>query len=430
MKKLLLIVIFTVIFVFVPYSVKFIFAELSDSPSTWRSINSPVTSTIYSIYFIDDNTGFIGSEGTIYKTVNQGRTWYQVYSGDNFINKMSFHKGIGFASCYDVVNNDHGKLLKTENEGETWEENTLIHVDGFVDVEMKNELEINVVSFDGYYFSSNDGGVSWSPMCIWFPGLIICGLEEFNNQMFALNPGYLYKQDSTGNWFPISHIGIYSYGDLVIDPHSNSLYAGGDNWGATSAAISSTPDEGGRWEVEELGDDGAVRSLIFCKNSEYDSYAFGEITVDNVNYSCIWQRKDATWTKVYTFPCQNWFGLMSSCESKNYVYAAGGGGMILRKIKSTASIKETTIAKKIVSQNYPNPFNPVTKIKYHLPKNSEVILKVFDMSGKEVATLVNKKQTAGTYEVTFDGTRLSSGTYFYRLQAGEFIETKRMMLIK
>jgi protocatechuate 3,4-dioxygenase beta subunit len=88
-----------------------------------------------------------------------------------------------------------------------------------------------------------------------------------------------------------------------------------------------------------------------------------------------------------------------------------------------------------LEQNYPNPFNPTTKIKYTIPEDvrgerQEVILKVFDVSGNEIATLVNSSQSAGSYEVTFDGSKLSSGIYFYRLTAGSISKTREMLLIK
>lgn len=83
-----------------------------------------------------------------------------------------------------------------------------------------------------------------------------------------------------------------------------------------------------------------------------------------------------------------------------------------------------------ISQNYPNPFNPSTKINYDLPVDGKVSLKLFDMSGKEVATLVNEVKTAGYYTVSFNAMNLSSGVYFYRLNAGDFSATKKMMLIK
>lgn len=83
-----------------------------------------------------------------------------------------------------------------------------------------------------------------------------------------------------------------------------------------------------------------------------------------------------------------------------------------------------------LSNNYPNPFNPTTVISYQLPTSSQVTLKVFDMLGREVAILVNGRVSAGQHEVQFDASQLSSGIYIYRLQTGEFIQTKKMMLIK
>jgi hypothetical protein len=83
-----------------------------------------------------------------------------------------------------------------------------------------------------------------------------------------------------------------------------------------------------------------------------------------------------------------------------------------------------------LSQNYPNPFNPSTNIKYQITDNKFVTLKVYDILGKEVATLVNEKQNAGTYEATFDGSKLTSGIYFYKLTCEDFSETKKMLMIK
>ena len=81
-------------------------------------------------------------------------------------------------------------------------------------------------------------------------------------------------------------------------------------------------------------------------------------------------------------------------------------------------------------QNYPNPFNPTTIIKFQISELSFVTLKVYDVLGSEIATLVNEEKSVGGYEVEFDATTLPSGIYFYRLQAGDFIETKKMVLMK
>jgi hypothetical protein len=81
-------------------------------------------------------------------------------------------------------------------------------------------------------------------------------------------------------------------------------------------------------------------------------------------------------------------------------------------------------------QNYPNPFNPRTTIKYLIPQTSFVTITVYDILGKEVSKLVNEEKLSGSYEVQFDGSKLSSGVYFYRLHAGSFFKTKKLVLLK
>lgn len=83
-----------------------------------------------------------------------------------------------------------------------------------------------------------------------------------------------------------------------------------------------------------------------------------------------------------------------------------------------------------LSQNFPNPFNPSTVIGYQLPANSLVTLKVYDVLGREVRTLVNEREGAGDHSITFNAADLPSGVYFYRLTAGSFVETKRLVVIK
>ncbi|HQF42775.1 MAG TPA: T9SS type A sorting domain-containing protein [Ignavibacteriaceae bacterium] len=83
-----------------------------------------------------------------------------------------------------------------------------------------------------------------------------------------------------------------------------------------------------------------------------------------------------------------------------------------------------------LSNNYPNPFNPSTTIKYQIPKSGLVTLKVYNVLGKEITTLVNEEKSVGSYEITFDASGLSSGIYFYKLSADNFQQTKKMILLK
>jgi len=83
-----------------------------------------------------------------------------------------------------------------------------------------------------------------------------------------------------------------------------------------------------------------------------------------------------------------------------------------------------------LDQNFPNPFNPTTKIQYQIPQDAIVTLKVYDILGSEVATLVNEEQEAGYKEVQFNGVNFASGTYVYRLQAGDYVAIKKMLMLK
>ena len=84
----------------------------------------------------------------------------------------------------------------------------------------------------------------------------------------------------------------------------------------------------------------------------------------------------------------------------------------------------------VLYQNYPNPFNPVTKITYQISKESKVVIKVYDILGTEAVTLVNETKNPGYYEVEFNGINLTSGTYIYRMTAGDFVEVKKMILLR
>ena len=138
-------------------------------------------------------------------------------------------------------------------------------------------------------------------------------------------------------------------------------------------------------------------------------------------------------------PTSNSEAKVDSIIKEHYSNSNEAGGFIITKTDSglTVDFKSANLEEKeevptqyTLGQNYPNPFNPTTVITYQLPIASKVNLKVYDVLGKEVTILVNEKKPAGNYEVEFDGSELTSGIYFYRIQAGDFVETKIMMLQK
>jgi hypothetical protein len=104
----------------------------------------------------------------------------------------------------------------------------------------------------------------------------------------------------------------------------------------------------------------------------------------------------------------------------------------IQSIESTTGVtdKNSTPAKFDISQNYPNPFNPVTTINYSIPKSCFVTIKIFDVLGRAVTTLVNENKLSGNYSIQFNAIKLTSGIYFYRMQAGDFVKTKKLILLK
>jgi hypothetical protein len=121
-------------------------------------------------------------------------------------------------------------------------------------------------------------------------------------------------------------------------------------------------------------------------------------------------------------------------DSGGYVYVGTDKG-IWRRSVSDLVVSVNPTANKVpqefsLYQNYPNPFNPSTTIKYELPKALVVRLSVYDLLGREVSVLVNERRDAGVHEVTCDGANLASGAYFYRLQAGDITQTRRLMLLR
>jgi len=138
-------------------------------------------------------------------------------------------------------------------------------------------------------------------------------------------------------------------------------------------------------------------------------------------------------------PIHHYSFIYESIQSGNYQYR-------LKQIDFDGTFEysnsiEVTVASPnqfVLEQNYPNPFNPTTKIKYEIPsvianevkQSQSITLKVYDILGNEVVTLVNEQKPAGTYNVEFVGTGLPSGVYFYQLKAGDYLNTKKMVLLK
>jgi hypothetical protein len=134
-----------------------------------------------------------------------------------------------------------------------------------------------------------------------------------------------------------------------------------------------------------------------------------------------------SWTRRANFPELRYRAAAFSIGNKGYV-GTGVFAPVGEFWEYDPTISAGTIENFLLDQNYPSPFNPSTTIRYQLPKSSRVSLKAFNTLGQEVAVLVDEEKVAGYYQVRWSAA-LPSGVYFYRLQAGEYLETKKMILL-
>ncbi|MBI5019934.1 MAG: T9SS type A sorting domain-containing protein [Ignavibacteriales bacterium] len=215
---------------------------------------------------------------------------------------------------------------------------------------------------------------------------------------------------------------------LAFDPSdSNIVYAGMEG-----VVIKST-DGGINWERTGLTDTPFyVRGLAVDLSYPNHIYAGGIASPDSIGF---FESTDGgmTWQDIPApLGTKGISSIVINPIDHRDVYISTFGSGVFRYRSPIVNVEEnpTTPAKFFLSQNYPNPFNPLTIINYQLPIESWVSLKVYNLLGQEVATLVNEVKKWGSYEVEFNASTLSSGVYYYRLQVGSIAETKILMVLK
>jgi hypothetical protein len=196
---------------------------------------------------------------------------------------------------------------------------------------------------------------------------------------------------------------------------------------STNVGIYRSTDEGLSWERTSA----LIPPHTFTIHLVYQEPIFFAVTTTPLSSSLLKSSDEGkTWESLGVFPIPNVLAIAIVDET---FYLGGAGGLWrapLSRLLTTVGEIATAPTTFRLQQNYPNPFNPSTIIGFQLTANSFVSLKVFDVLGREVTTLVNEQLKPGSYEATFDGNGLASGVYFYRLQAGEFVQTKKFVLQK
>jgi photosystem II stability/assembly factor-like uncharacterized protein len=410
---------------------------------TWTQQTSPITDFIYSSSAVDTNVCWMcGGSPSVIRTTNGGTNWTNVTGEISSYTIGGLYSIFGVSDLEAWVGGGDGNLYHTTNAGVNWELATLpIPVTTFIDAIHFFNQNTGFVLGDPKnttwcYYWTTDAGANWTSAG---PSSIDSEVG-WNNSYAALDTGHIWfgtssakiykgvlrggftaaETPGTSNIFGVAFTnyknGVAIVNTLrLVDPNQITS-DGGNSWNAgtfmpygTQFAIKSIPGYPYVW----LG------GMVDSNGSIYYS------TDNGINFTLQSSLPSKSCVNALTFVNINcgWAGLAS--------------GDIYRYHNTISDINNNkTIIPEVYSlgQNYPNPFNPSTNISYQLPINSYVTIKVCDVLGREVATLVNSKQTTGSYTVEFNASNLASGIYFYRLVANsngkDFIMTKKMMVIK
>ena len=401
----------------------------------WYPQNSGTTQNLSKVQFVDANTGWaVGDSGLILHTSNGGVDWIQQASGTNLkLVDISFvDANTGWVLASDWHPNYKSILLKTINRGLDWiqqmQDTLLFSAVFFIDE------NIGWLVGGGIILKTTDGGNIWIPKT---PGP---GEDEISDVKF-LDPftgfvvGYywtiLKSTDGGDNWiFQMGHSYVGGFDRISFSNLDNGFVIGEGGQAFPSPLLYRTTNGGAEWLY--------IYPSPFAKYKDIYSINSNIVYIVGLSFSIpqvgtVLKSSDAgtTWDE-QLFEIDKAFNGVQFVD-ENIGWVVGDNGTILHTTNGGVSFvdDETTQPTDfILEQNYPNPFNPSTKISWQSPVGSHQTLKVFDVLGNEIATLVDEYKPAGRYEVEFNAAVLPSGVYFYQLRAGTFVETKKMILIR
>ncbi len=364
--------------------------------------NKDVQSLTYSETKIFAGTYYNG----VYLSTDNGTNWTQTSLNNRDIRALAI---IGNNVIAGTMNNG---IYFSTNNGASWTQSNLISEDVWTLAVGGNNVFAGT-DHTGVYISTNNGS-SWSQTSmtnITVNSLFISG----NNILAAAGVGGwgVFLSVNNGNSWTL--IGDLDIGTYSVAASGNYIYAGPYYHG-----IYLSTDFGIHWNQTPL-DNGTVVAIAVSGNNVFaGTEGFGfEVSNDNgVN----WTHRSEGLGSAY---------INALCIIDNYIYAGTGNGVYKRPLSELTGIKQISndVSQQFsLSQNYPNPFNPATSISFGLPSKLFVSLKIFDMLGNEVATIISEELSAGSYTTQWNAANLSSGIYFYRLQAGTFTETKKLVL--
>ena len=406
------------------------FCVESLSQNFWQQINGPF-SEVDDLFLTRSNyiLAITHTDG-IHWSSNDGESWTQIIPpfGVSIYGTINDSIFIGGSSTHTYVSNDTGK---------TWNITGDIRIYTLFFEPRSKIIYLGSWRDNGYpcgIFTSTDFGQSWN-LLYQFPSLNLAqAITELHitrtNQVILANEynggpagvgNRLFQSTDHGQTWQVIYSYYFTVTSIVEDIYNN-LYA------LAAIDLLVSEDEGVTWSTKSV-----PSSRVLA--SDYSGRIYFDLRYSTDNGS--------TWFNLPNSGFQGGFNYDLEINESNRIYAASTQGIFYGEADSlVVSVENNELLKTFyLSQNYPNPFNPSTKIKYEIPERSFVTIKVYDLLGNEIATLVNEEKPTGTYEVEFSpkssikhlpaGRQGSaSGIYFYQLRAGNYVETKKMLLLK
>jgi len=359
------------------------------------------------------NTGY--SFGQVWKSSDNGGSWTLISNGlpdgrpDLVLDKTSGTAGNRTLYCASFGNG----IYKTTNSGGSWNA-------------VNNGLGADAASVWELFINPNNSNELYA------------GINSFGGG------GGLYKTTDGGNlWTKLSSFPAFDVLTIDYDKTNNILYVGAtDNYDFNSdGGLYKSEDGGTTWtkifnhtRVVDVEIDPGNPDMLYAA-----SQPWYEVWLPNINPG-VYKSSDAgsTWSNItgnlsHTFID---FIKLNPNNTSQLFAGTGGGGLWARNLVTGINEANTFLPTRFeLNQNYPNPFNPSTTISYSIPSVEtgyvpSVQLKIYDVLGREIVTLVDEKQKPGYYNIRFDASSLSSGIYLYRIISGDFIQTKKMLLLK
>jgi photosystem II stability/assembly factor-like uncharacterized protein len=357
----------------------------TDKGTSWTSINFGLTKFSIRALIVSGSTLFAGTEDGVFRSTDHAATWTPANTGlaepGAYITAYCF----ALSGPYLFVGTYQG-LFRSADNGDSW---TAVKTGRVRSLVVSGTTLFANISADpqGGVIRSTDNGSSWS----------------------QVNTGI------TDKWVPATDV-VPVY-DLAVS--GKTIYA------ATWSNVFHSTDNGTSWTCSSQTSFYEIQKMI---------------AIDSVIIVGTWDQgmylsadTGTSWRMINAGLSESQINALGTCGP--YLFAGTYGAGIWRRqihdmVTEVQTIRTQIPDRVALSENYPNPFNPSTTISFSLPSRSFVSLKIFDVMGREVATLASEEMPAGNYSRQWNATGMSSGLYFYRLQAGAFVQTKKLLLLR